>query len=365
MTASASPKDLIAAYRINARQSAAAANMPSDRSAFPGLGMRPAGMIYLRGGKHLAFRATGTRESFPLLPEMIDEALTGEGKRTVVADLPTYARMTVMAENMPASDFNSLARRMRISRSLPTSQKLPILTEALSARYWLQDGLDETSFEDWCTGFDLEDLTITAQLDELIGLASDGDRNENFKYTKTVTAMEVLERKIMENCTYSGISNDCYVYSMLENYGVKANSLKTIDPLLLPLHALDGQVCRIVPMEVREDGFTSSVSTPFKFKEGARCNLTDGYSVAAVTMKSLRYGGGVLHAEFSNPSSKSRGSAMIDRARSGNATLYAVEIPFESFGKPLENRRWLGEPVEAIPGRQLPLDVILSGAPTE
>ena len=364
MTVSSSPKDLIAAYRINARQSAAAANMPSDRSAFPGLGLNPSGMIYLRGGKHLAFRATGTRESFPLLPEMIEDALTGEEKRTVVADLETYARMTVMAENMPASDFNSLARRMRISRSLPVSQKLPILTEALTARYWLQDGLDEASLEDWCTGFDLEDLPITAQLDALIELAVDGERSESFRYCKTMEAMELLERKIMENCTYSGMSTDCYVYSMLEQYGVKANSLRLLDPLLLPLHALDGQVCRIVPMEMRADGFTSSVSTPFKFKEGAKCNLTDGTKVAPVTMMSLRYGAGVLHAEFSNPSTRSKGEAMVARARSGQAPLYAVEIPFESFGKPLSNR-WLGEPVEATSGRQLPLDVILAGAPVE
>lgn len=40
-----------------------------------------------------------------------------------------------MADNLPSTDFKVLGRRLRISRGLPVSLKLPILTEALSYRY--------------------------------------------------------------------------------------------------------------------------------------------------------------------------------------------------------------------------------------
>lgn len=365
MTSTPSPKDLLAAYRQSARESAAASGRPEDRSAFPGLGTAPTGMIYLREGKHLTFRSFAERKSVPLMPELLDSLLTEELKSTVIADASTHARLTVMADNMPASDFKSLSRRLRISRSLPVSQKLPILTEALAYRYWLQEGLSDDLFEDWCTAFDLDGLSTAAQMEALIEQASDGVRSEKFKYPKVIAAMEILEHKILENCTYSSISTDCYVYSMLEQYGVKANSLRTLDPGLLEMHAIDGQVCRVTPMEMRAESFTAAVSTPFKFKEGAQCNLTDGHETSAVIMESLRYGGGTLHAQFSQPSSRNNGAALIARARSGHAALYAVEIPFESFGKALKNRRWLGDPVEAVQNRQVPMDVVLAGAQTE
>ncbi|MCQ1996697.1 hypothetical protein [Arthrobacter sp. zg-Y1171] len=54
-----------------------------------------------------------------------------------------------MANNMPSNDFESPTRRLRISRGLPGSVKLPVLTEALTTRYWMQDGLAENKIEDW------------------------------------------------------------------------------------------------------------------------------------------------------------------------------------------------------------------------
>lgn len=367
MTASTSPKELLTAYRQSARDLAATNDTPGDRAAFPGLGTKATGMIYLQGGRRLMYRSVETHKAAALVPRELDALLTAEESSTVVADPATHARLMVMADNMPASDYNALGRRLRVSRSLPVSQKLPILTEALSYRYWLQEGLDDTIFEHWCTGFGLDGAAITDQMDSLIELAEDGERSDDLKYPAAVRSMEKTERKIMENCTFSGISTDCHVYAMLDGYGVKANSIRTLDPGLLEMHSIDGQVCRVVPMELRSDSFTASVSTPFKFKEGASCNLTDGRRISAVTMESLRYGGGALHAQFSNPSSRKTnpGEALIARARAGLSRLYAVEIGFESFSRGPEERRWLGEPVARVEGRQVPLDVVLAGASSD
>lgn len=58
MTAPTSPKELLSAYRANARRTASENNKPQKRSDFPGLVLTPTGMIYNRG-KRLFYHPTG------------------------------------------------------------------------------------------------------------------------------------------------------------------------------------------------------------------------------------------------------------------------------------------------------------------
>jgi hypothetical protein len=363
MTANNSPKDLLAAYRSNARTAAADDGAPGNRSAFPGLAIDATGMIYLRG-RTLTYQPINNVPE-TLTPEKLAEILVEPLASTVVADLPTHARMMVMADNMPSTDYKALARRVRMSRGLPLSLKMPILTEALARRYWLQDGLDDASIKDWTDAFGIRGPSEAIRLRDLIDLASDGARPASLGYVKAVTSMEVLEQKIMQNCAYSSLSTDCYVYQMLETATTRANALRTLDPGLLEMHTIDGQVCKIVPMDIRHDKFTSSVSSPFKLKEGTKSRLTDGQDFAQVMMESLRFGDGSLHAVFTQPGARTAGPLMISRAHNSGAPLYAMEDPFDLPGKALKNKRWLGDPVAAVTGRDVPLDVVLAGAPVE
>jgi hypothetical protein len=41
-----------------------------------------------------------------------------------------------------------------------------------------------------------------------------------------------------------------------------------------------------------------------------------------------------------------------------------VDGVFESFGAGPKNKRWLGDDVQKVAGRDVPLDVMLAGAPT-
>lgn len=50
---------------------------------------------------------------------------------------------------------------LRIRRGLPVSGKLTVLTDALAPRYWLPDGLDENSFEDWAQAFGVKGSTTS------------------------------------------------------------------------------------------------------------------------------------------------------------------------------------------------------------
>lgn len=361
-TAPTSPKDILAAYRGDARAKATTAGAPADRSAFPGLAMPATGMIYSRANK-LKYQPLNAPAQ-DLAPEKIAELLIEPGACTVVADAKTFAKLLVMGDNMPSNDFKSLSRRLRISRGLPVSLKLPILTEALSYRYWLPDTLTETSFEDWADAFTVSGPSTAITMRSLIHLAQDGQRPVALRYEITAKAMEDMERKIMEQAAWSGISNDCYVYSMLEGYSAKANGLRTIDPGLLAMHMIDGQACRIVPMNSDSREFSASVSSPFKLKEGKKIRLTDGKEMVEVDLRALRFGDGALHAVFSQPSARGAGLLMVSRARKLEATLYAVDGVFESFGAGPKNKRWLGDTVQRVTGRDVPLDVMLAGAPT-
>ncbi|WP_230854560.1 hypothetical protein [Arthrobacter terrae] len=360
--APASPKDILVAYRAEARAAAAFANVPGDRSLFPGLGIAPTGMIYSRG-KGLQYHALNA-PAVPLTPDVLEKALIEPLASTVVPDAKTWAKVLVMADNMPSTDFKALGRRLRISRGLPVSLKLPILTEALSYRYWLPDTLTETSFDDWAEAFNVKGPSVAFTMRSLIALAQAGTRPTALKYEVAVKAMEDMERKIMEQAAWGGISNDCYVYSMLEGFSAKANGLRTIDPGLLEMHVIDGQACRIVPMNSDSREFSASVSSPFKLKEGKKVRLTDGKEIAEVDLRALRFGAGALHAVFAQPSARGAGLLMVTRARKLEAKLYAVDGVFESFGSGPKNKRWLSDDVQKVTGREVPLDVMLAGAPT-
>lgn len=364
MTTNTSPKELVAAYRAGKRLDAAALDAPLDRSAFPGLGMPPTGMIYLRGKKpvYRAMNPTGPAEV--LDPEKLASLLTTEGMSTVVADAYTFGKLTVMAGNVPSNDFKALTRRLRISRGLPMSLKLPVLTEALAVRYWMQDGLTDTSLSDWAEAFGFSGLSLPETIRELSSMATAGIRPAGLVYAKTIGNLEGLETRLMSSAGFSGISTDCYVFTMLEGFNAKAGGLRIIDPGLLELHVLDGQVCRVTPMNVTAGKFTAAVSSPFKFKEGRDVRLTDGQRLARTGMQSLRFGGGVLHAEFRTPTNRSGGLDMLRDAKAGIAPLYAAEDVFDGRGQEIKNKRWMGGDVERIPGREVPLDVALAGAPS-
>ncbi|MET4144318.1 hypothetical protein ABIB45_001185 [Arthrobacter sp. UYCo732] len=366
MTATAiaptSPKDILAAYRVDARSKATTDGRPGDRSDFPGLGLPATGMIYARG-KGLKYQPLNA-PAMDLAPDKLAELLIEPQACTVVPDNKTWAKILVMADNMPSNDFKALGRRMRISRGLPVSLKLPILTEALSYRYWLQDNLTETSFEDWADAFNVKGPSLGITMRSLITIAEKGQRPTALKYEAAVKSLEETERKIMEQAAWGGISNDCFVYSMLEGFSAKANGLRTMDPGLLEMHTIDGQACRIVPMNSDSREFSASVSSPFKLKEGKKVRLTDGKEMVEVDLRALRFGAGALHAVFSQPSSRGAGLLMVSRARKLEAKLYAVDGVFESFGAGPKNKRWLGDDVQKLTGRDVPLDVMLAGAPT-
>jgi hypothetical protein len=363
MTAVTSPKDLITAYRTKARQNALAQGSPIDRSAFPGLSLEPTGMIFLRGKKAIYKPTTDTAKT--LDADLLVELLTTKDASTVVADHATYNKLLVIAENLPSSDNKALARRLRIAEGLPGSVKLPILTRALAYRYWLPEGLDEQDFDQWAEAFDVKGPTPAITMRALMALARSANTNSAALNFKAHTfKLEDLERRLYETAPFGGRANDNYIFDMLDQYGAIHAGIRSIDPGLLEMHVLDGTVCRIVPQNVGFKEFTASVSNPFKLKEGAKVRLTDGFSVAECHLEKLRFSSNQLSAQFSRPGNKTAGPLMIDQAKAGAGRLYVTDVVYASYSKGPTNKRWTSGSIEPITGRQVPMDVMIAGAPT-
>lgn len=361
MTAVTSPKDLIAAYRLKARQAALAKGSPTNRSAFPGLYLEPTGMIYVRG-EDLVYKPA-TKTASPLTTNVLIELLTGKDNSTVVADMNAYNKLLSLAESLPSNDNKGLARRLRIAEGLPGSVKLPILTRALSSRYWLPEGLDEQDFDQWAESFDVKGPTVALTMRALVGLARSGSYQAALKFKEQSFKLEDLERRLHESAVYSGRATDNYIFDMLGQYSAIYTGLRSIDPGLLEMHVLDGTVCRITPQNDTYRSFTATVSNPFKLKEGAKVRLTDGATVAECTLQKLHFSSNRLHAEFSQPTSRSAGSLMITRAKRGEAPLYVTDSVYAAFGSGPKNKRWTANAVEPVSGRNVPLDVVIAGAP--
>ena len=362
----ASPKELINDYSEQARQSAAASGAPTDRSAFPGLYMEPTGMIFA-AGRVLMYQPLDDAAR-PLTADVLGAVLSEIEHSTVVADDVTMGRLFTFAENLPSADQNALAKRLQLVQSLTASVKLPVLTRALAYRYWMPEGLDETSLDVWAEALNVAGSTTPVTMRSLIALCRDGIQTTALTFPKSVKGIESTERNIMESAVYSGVPSDVGVFGGLENHTAKVNGLRSVDPGLLELNRLDGQVSRLLPLGVTEASFTAKVSHPFKLKEGsAGVRLTDGEQVFSASLDSLRYGSGVLHAVFTIPQGryKKQLRLMVENAKDGYSKLYATEQVFESFTPHAANKRWLGSKVEPIERRSVPMAVILAGAPVE
>lgn len=362
----ASPKELINDYCEQARRSAGAVGAPTDRSAFPGLYLEPEAMIFA-AGRVLMYQPMDAAAR-PLTADTLGAALTEKGVSTVVADEIAMGRLLAFAENLPSTDQNALAKRLQVLQTLSLSVKLPVLTRALSAKYWMPDDRDENSFDDWADALDVQGATTAATMRSLIALCRDGIKSASLKFPKTVEGIEATEREIMGTAGYSGVGADVGLFGGLENHKAKVTGLQSLDPGLLELHRLDGQVSRLMPLGVTESSFTAKVSHPFKLKEGSGgVRLTDGESLYNSSLDSLRYGSGVLHAVFTIPQgqNKKKLRQMVEDAHQGLSHLYATEQVFESWTPSAANKRWLGSKVEPLERRVIPMAVILAGAPVE
>ena len=372
MTATPTPRELLADFVQQRRKNSAAANEPTDRALFPGLHLEPTGFIFTHN-KTLMFKPL-SGQTEPLDGATLARILDTADASALVADETTLKRMAYFAEEADEiraeeageddKQFN-LVRRLGLIRALSRSMKLPVLTDVLAYRYWLPDGLPMEKLESWGRAFQLNAPTTVLTMRNLLPLALDGDRGSLLAYESSANSVKNVEQRMMASAMYKGVSADCTVFSQLEQFGELETGLRTMDPGLLDMHVIDGQVCRLYPVDMDGESFTATVSSPFKLKEGG-IRLTDGVRQTKTNLTGLDYDGTDLIAVAELPDQKkSRGKHLVPAALYEGEKLYAMAAVFGMGGGIAKRKRWMGGDVERDRSSQVPLDVLLAGGPVE
>lgn len=308
-------------------------------------------------------------------------------RRLVVPDQATLRRLiawvSVAAANAPAGDHTaaSVLRRLQLSAGLVASTRVIVLTRALARKFWLGAQYDPEDFMAWRRSFGFGSGASTMSvISRLVALASEGRTVPKY-------AREAFNSESYALCSaaFAGLGSAVSAFRRAETADTAARALLTTDPLLRERGLLDGSMSSARVLEVRQGYFTATVSTPFKLRAGKQVLLIDpatttpgdwvesqlsGVSVARIGDEDQ------LVARIAIPSGRTgtAATALVERARSkGAGALLITESPYLPFNDSSNRaRRWTqsagarseADAAAARARRDVPLDVIVAGAPT-
>jgi hypothetical protein len=307
-------------------------------------------------------------------------------RRLVVSDHQTLRRLSawvkVEASTAPDGDFQAVSvhRRLAVASHLVASTRLIVLTRALARKFWLGSQYDPEDFGAWRRAFGFgAGATILSVMTGLVDQVSEGRVHKAW-------AQEAFnaESYALMSASFAGMKSAVAAFRRVQTADTATRAILTTDPMLRDRSLLDGSVCSLRILSLSEKSFTATVSTPFKFRPGKRILLIDTSAdepgawaetvLQAVTVN--RVGDQdqlVAQVACSSRSSTNLAKVITSVMRRPGRTAMAAEAPFLPFsGADSRAVRWTqhaseridADQVAARPRRDIPLDVIVAGAPT-
>ena len=308
-------------------------------------------------------------------------------RRLVVSDHQTLRRLmawvNVAASTAPDADYTaaSVHRRLVVASRLVASTRLIVLTRALARKFWLGSQYDPEDFGAWRRAFGFgAGASIVSVMGGLIEQASEGK-----VFPKWGREAFGAESYALMSAAFPGLRSAVAAFGRIETADTAARAILTTDPLLRERSVLDGSVSTMTILTMNTKDFTASVSTPFKLRAGKRILLIDpqkavpgGWAETQLDAVTVAHVGGQdqLIAKVSTGSRRAGTAlaAVITAAMdSPGRKLLVAENPYLPFtGSASRALRWtqpsaLRVEADAAAGpvhRDIPLDVIVSGAPT-
>lgn len=402
----------VADYDANRRTQARAAGQPLERTIAPAIFGSPKegepvdlAMVWTDENGSLAyFCARDMRTPDKLTVDALDRALTlpprdpnapdarhrdlEHARRLVVSDHSTLRRVmawvNVIASTSAADDYTpaSVSRRLQVSSRLVASTRLVVLTRALARKFWLPAQYDPEDFGAWRRAFRYGSGASTLSvMTGLVDLASEGKVHGKW-------AREAFnsESYALLSSAYPGLRSAVAAFRRIETADTAVRAILTTDPMLRERGLLDGSLSSLRILNREQSHFTATVSTPFKLRAGKSILLIDPHEdspgawadtrLDAVTV--ARIGDqDQLIAKIASSSTARRTSlgALLDKAMAPGAsrTLYITESPYLPFASSdARASRWTvpsaarmeNDRTQGKPRRDIPLDVIVAGAPT-
>lgn len=285
-----------------------------------------------------------------------------EGNQSLTVDSrSTVGRALAMCRRHKTPEAFTLQRVMTLASSLPTSSRMPILTDALSAKFWMPTAGDPRSLTAWAQALDLADLPA---LDAMVAMRRMVcSQAQSARMTRIAKA----EAYMLASARFSGLTNACSTYSSAESINDMWAVVCCTDPLLSGRGVLEGTVAHLSPMTLEEQTFTAALTSPMKLRVGKEVVLmnADHTLVASSELLGLAVVGPNLIGTFSMPKPRSVQGRWVRHEVLHEQDLYATAKPFEGGGGSRAGRmRWTGKVgVEWSSGRKIPADIAAAGAP--
>lgn len=322
-------------------------------------------------------------------------------RRLIVADQPTLRRLLawvkVAASTAAPDDFTAAAvhRRLTVASRLEASTRLVVLTRALQRKFWLGSQYDAADFGSWRRAFGFgRGATLVSVLQALTDLASEGRVHARWS------------AEAFNNESYGLIASGrpgpraaISAFRKVEAANTAARAILTLDPLILDRGLLDGTVSTLRVLNDADQAFTAVLSVPSPVRPGRTVRLlrpgnTDPNEEIEVTLEAVSVaringqdqligkfvkprharGAGRSRSERDEASRRRRLDVLLqDVTLAGNRTLLVTDAPFLPFQRSTHSAaRWTTpgatraaqDKAEGIARRDVPLDVIVAGAPS-
>lgn len=401
----AGPATARAKYIESKRAEAAAAGRPTQRTNGPGLLLsgQVRTFLFRSRGKLMVQSLDGLDLGGPVqhyqsLPLPVDGSMLGTLVRAaydrgdsssqvqagvvLVADQPTLALAVRLAQDHARTsgdvDAWRVSRAVSYRAMAPISGYLPVLTDALSHRFWLPTPRLADRLAEWASAFGFDTrapmlgLPPAATLASLVSGSSEGSDEATQTYRTMVMSRE---RSGTGSAQFSGAATAARAFDALNGIVTAFAAMSTFDLRLAGLNEITGEATRAQrtatgPHPAGQFTAVCQGSTALKVEVVVALFADeDGRSVKTkldLTAIEATSGSDSLRLRLRRGSARSKGWHDLHAAFDRGEPVYLVREPYVSGGFVESNATGKWASREAIPftaGRAVPADVSLAGAP--
>lgn len=372
------------------RAEALAAGAPVTRTAAPGLWIPHseastflANINTRNGTLALVDLATAVRSTMPihhipvrlgLGPDAQDDGTTPVqlvfATRTDLHALAGYARSAAanMLSGPTRTGLSQTARIVDAAMSMPMQGRIAALTDALSDKYYLPTPADPKRLADWADAFGLGTKTVVVAMRGLAELATTDSRTKGMRDKKRVAPnpMSTPEFHALSSAAYgaSGMSA-VRAHRSADRVQEQYSGLLRADAELLPRNLLTGDVSRVEVFTNYATTVTGSVSQPFVMKAGRKVEVMLPDALGQVGAEATIAGVKVADSDDSELVVTLKATRRHIGTLRTHPEFYIYQAPFSNVTAS-RGKRWLNGDATELPDvapRDVPLDVILAGAP--
>lgn len=280
------------------------------------------------------------------------------------ADSLAQRAMAKLARKNPSNAETRLDRVMEVSASLPMSQLFPVLTRALTLRYYLPASLDTNLIDDWMTAFG---IAAMRRQDALAILAFQSIRSKTEGGLPSTALLELSrsETYLTKSASFRSTTSDIRSFRSITGITDQWNHLREIDGALIPENVAGSAVFAGTLTAMPDSPIADLIrmDAPPKVKAGDRVIVVSDTGVPLGTreVEVIRLEEDSIIIRLTKGVPQARGRVILAKEpfRGGSKTPFASPWSGGKFS-PTEGMVERNISVD-LPQRSVPLDILVAG----